>query len=249
SMTWRLFGNGFVGAFEDRFVLDQFEWCAHERTRKPHQAWGFKTAFRNIGLYRKFGVHRPKGLVTEREDEVRWVDGSGRPMPASYLDSGWRSSKRAGGYGLVTLNHYALRSSESYLVKRDRGRVNHVDRDQGLAYWFRMNHNAVRDRSIANKLPRAREEFERLTADPEIAAMQARCAAAHRAKIAALMERPDYRALYETIESKRMRNLSRMLDRFGNAIFDKGPEAVPPEDLDEADRRPDPLAAPDRAAS
>ncbi|MEM8753678.1 MAG: glycosyltransferase family 2 protein, partial [Pseudomonadota bacterium] len=59
SMTWRLFGNGFVGGFEDRFVLDQFEWCAHERTRKPHQAWGFKTAFRNIGLYRKFGVHRP----------------------------------------------------------------------------------------------------------------------------------------------------------------------------------------------
>ena len=45
----------------------------------------------------------------------------------------------------MQLNHYAVRSAESFLVKRDRGRVNHVDRDQGLNYWFRMNHNADSD--------------------------------------------------------------------------------------------------------
>ncbi|MEM7525036.1 MAG: glycosyltransferase family 2 protein [Pseudomonadota bacterium] len=235
SMTWRLFGNGFVRDFEDGFVTERLTWCAHERARKPHQAWGFKTAFRNTGIYRKFGVHRPKGLKPGRIKDIKWIGSTGRPMPEAYHEAGWRASKLTWGYNLVTLNHYSLRSSESYLVKRDRGRVNHVDRDQGLAYWFRMNHNAVEDRSIVTKLPGAKAEYARLMADPDIAAMQARCVAAHRAKIKELMRRPDYRALFETIESKRMKNLSRMLMNFGNAIFDKGPDAVPKEFIAKAD--------------
>lgn len=235
SMTWRLFGNGFVRDFDDRFVTEQFAWCAHPRARKPHQAWGFKTAFRNLGIYRKFGVHRPKGLKPDRAGEIAWVDANGRAMPESYHESGWRASKRNWGYGLVTLNHYSLRSSESYLVKRERGRVNHVDRDQGLAYWFRMNHNAEEDRSILPKLPAAKAEFERLMADPEIRAMHERCVEVHRAKIAQLKERPDYLDLFETIESRRMRNLSRMLENFGNAVFLEGPGAVPAEFTAKAD--------------
>ncbi|MEO1612804.1 MAG: glycosyltransferase family 2 protein, partial [Pseudomonadota bacterium] len=159
--------------------------------------------------------------------------------PESYHEAGWRASKHNWGYGLVTLNHYSLRSSESYLVKRDRGRVNHVDRDQGLAYWFRMNHNAVEDRSILSKLPAAKAEFDRLMDDPDIRAMHERCVAAHRAKIEELMERPDYRELFETIESKRMKNLSRMLANFGNAIFHEGPHAVPEEFLRQADELED----------
>jgi hypothetical protein len=53
----------------------------------------------------------------------------------------WRSTFETVGYDLVQLNHYAVRSAGSFLVKRDRGRVNQVDRDQGLAYWFRMIRN------------------------------------------------------------------------------------------------------------
>lgn len=40
--------------------------------------------------------------------------------------NGWRSTIETYGYDLVQLNHYAVRSAESFLVKRDRGRVNHV---------------------------------------------------------------------------------------------------------------------------
>ena len=235
SMTWRLFGNGFTRDFRDEFVTERLQYCAHARARKPHQAWGFKTAFRNSGIYRKFGVHRPKGLKPDRAAEINWVDSNGRQMPESYHQAGWRASKHNWGYGLVTLNHYSLRSSESYLVKRDRGRVNHVDRDQGLAYWFRMNHNAERETSILSKLPAAKAEFARLMEDADIRAMHERCVAAHRAKIAELMERPDYRELFEAIESRRMKNLSRMLMNFGNAIFHEGPHMVPEEFLAEAD--------------
>lgn len=227
SMTWRLFGNGDVEDFQDQPIIGQFDRAAPHFVRKPHQAWGFKTMFRNLGFYKKYGVHRPKGLRPEYLDQINWVNGSGRRMPDEILRTGWRSNAATVGYDLVTLHHYSLRSAESFLVKRDRGRVNHVDRDQGLAYWFRMNHNPETDRSMIAKLPMMQAEMDKFLADPEIAAMHAACVAAHRDKIAELKARPDYRAFYGEITGARLRALSRMLDQFGNQVFTDGPESIP----------------------
>lgn len=229
ALTWRLFGNADVAGYEDRFVTEQFTHCAPELVRKPHQAWGFKTLFRNIDIYRKLGVHRPKGLRPDLWDQVRWLNGSGRPLPREMFRNGWRSSVETYGYDWVQLNHYALRSVESFLVKRDRGRVNHVDRDQGLNYWFRMNHNAVEDRSILRMIPAARAEFDRLMADPEIAALHEGAVAAHRAKIAELMAVKANRALFADLTGERLRALSRMLQSFGSAVFSAGPGVIPPD--------------------
>jgi len=227
SLTWRLFGNADITKFTDGFITGQFFRAAPEYIRKPHQAWGFKTMFRPLGYYKKFGVHRPKGLRPEALDQIRWINSNGHPMPAKILRNGWRSSANNRGYGLVTLNHYALRSAESFLVKRFRGRVNHVDRDQGMHYWFRMNTNATEDRSILNKLPRARTEFDRMMADPEIRAMHDRCVAAHRARIDSLLENAEYAALFDEITGDRMRALSQRLHYFGSQVFMDGPDAVP----------------------
>ena len=81
-------------AYEDRFVIEQFTRCAPRFIRKPHQAWGFKTLFRNIDIYRKLGVHRPKGLRPDLWEQVRWLNGSGRPMPREMFRNGWRSTHR-----------------------------------------------------------------------------------------------------------------------------------------------------------
>jgi len=76
-------------------------------------------------------------------------------------------------------------------------------------------------------LPAAKAEFERLMADPEIAAMHAACVKAHQAKIAELLGQPDYVELLGEITGERLRDLSRMLDNFGNQVFLDGPSAVP----------------------
>ncbi len=233
SATWRLFGNGGVRAYADRFVTEQFTACAPELIRKPHQAWGFKTLFRNLALYRKLGVHRPKGLNPDLWDQVRWLNGSGRPMPREMFRNGWRSSLQTYGYDWVQLNHYAARSAESFLVKRDRGRVNHVDRDQGLNYWFRMNHNATQDTSVLPRLAMARAEFDRLTADPDIADAHRAAVAAHRARIAELREKNDYAAFYAALTAPRMERLCRLQAHFGASVFKAGPEVIPADlDLD-----------------
>lgn len=229
SMNWRLFGNADIAEFQDGFITEQFTRCAPEYCRKPHQAWGFKTLFRNIGLFKKLGVHRPKGLKPQLVEAVNWVNGSGKPLPRTMYRNAWRSTTETYGYGMVTLNHYAVRSAESFLVKRDRGRVNHVDRDQGTAYWFRMNNNAEEDTSILARLPAARAEFARLMADAEIAAQHAACVAAHRQRIDELMQVPDFAALYDELTGRRLRRLSRMHGHFGAGVFLAGPDVIPDE--------------------
>ncbi|NNE89456.1 MAG: glycosyltransferase family 2 protein, partial [Silicimonas sp.] len=126
SMPWRLFGGAGVHSFEDVPVTHQFTKAAPAFMPRPYQAWAFKTLYRNAGLFRRLGVHRPKGLQPAFRDSILWVTGSGKPLPSETWRSAWRVGMANWGYDLVTLNHYAVRSAESFLIKRDRGRVNHV---------------------------------------------------------------------------------------------------------------------------
>ncbi|WP_197917615.1 glycosyltransferase family 2 protein [Thiosulfatihalobacter marinus] len=227
SCTWRLFGNSDVHGYADEPLIAQFTRCAHEITRKPHQAWGFKTLYRNIGLFKKLGVHRPKGLNPQLWNEINWVNGSGQPLPKDMYRNAWRSTTETVGYDLVQLNHYAVRSAESFLVKRDRGRVNHVDRDQGLAYWFRMNNNVDEDTSIQRMIPMMQAEMDRLLADPEIAEAHAFSVDRHRAKIDALRETDNYANFYAELTGPRMEKLARLHPHFGANVFLAGPEVIP----------------------
>jgi hypothetical protein len=231
AMTWRLFGNCDVHEYVDRPITEQFLRSAPEFARKPHQAWGFKTLFKNIGLFKKMGVHRPKGLNPQLWEDINWVNGSGNPLPREMFRNGWRSTTETYGYDLVQLNHYAVRSAESFLVKRDRGRVNHVDRDQGLAYWFRMNNNYEEELSIQARLPIMRAELERLLSDPEIRAAHDSAVAAHRAKIAELRATENYANFYADLTGDRLEKLSRLHNHFGSNVFLSGPEVVPDEVL------------------
>ncbi len=229
SCTWRLFGNADVHEFDDDPIIGQFDRCAEEFTRKPHQAWGFKTLFRNVGIFKKLGVHRPKGLNPQLWEQINWVNGSGKAMPPTDYRNAWRSTADTYGYDLVSLNHYAVRSAESFLVKRDRGRVNHVDRDQGLAYWFRMNNNSVEETTIQRMIPAVRAEMDRLLSDPDIAKAHAGCVDAHRQKIEELKATERFSKFYDDLCSDRLQRMSRMHQYFGAKVFLGGPEVVPDE--------------------
>ncbi|NNE78977.1 MAG: glycosyltransferase family 2 protein [Silicimonas sp.] len=229
SMPWRLFGNADRHRFEDRPVTELFPHAAPQYAPRPLQAWAFKTIYRNAGLFRRMGVHRPKGVDKAAQGQMRWVDGSGRGIPANTWRACWRVSKANWGYDMVSINHYAVRSAESFLVKRDRGRVNHTTRDQGEAYWFRMNHNAEEDRSI-RRLDAARAaEMDRLLALPGVADAHRAAVDWHRDRIKTLLADPDHAALYASITSPRLENLSRMTTRFGARVHFLGPHLIPDE--------------------
>lgn len=196
AMTWRLFGHNGVTELRDDFVIDQFDACAPKYCPKPHTVWGFKTLFRNIGAYRKISCHRPNKLEEAFEDKVKWVNGSGQDMTRDAAHNGWRSSKANVGYDLLQLNHYALRSAESFLIKRQRGRALHVDRSIGINYWIRMDWSDYRDITIKRNLPRLRLEYDRLMADPVLKQAHQAGLDWHQAKAAELHATPEFAELY-----------------------------------------------------
>ncbi|HHH89401.1 MAG TPA: glycosyltransferase family 2 protein [Aliiroseovarius sp.] len=210
AMTWRMFGHNGVTRLADKLVIDQFDRAAPTYCPKPHTVWGFKTMVRNIGAYAKLSCHRPNKLDPARAGDVRWVNGSGRPMGPGVAEHGWRSSLSTIGYDLIQLNHYALRSAESYLIKRQRGRALHVDRSIGLNYWVRMDWSDYRDLSIKRNVARLEAELARLKSDPELARLHRAGFDWHRARARALHQNPEFEELYQNALKTRLAPLERV---------------------------------------
>lgn len=199
AMTWRCFGDGGNIAYRDDLMIGQFMLAAPELMPTPAQAWGVKTLYRNDGLFGKMGVHIPQDPSEARIGEIVTVNGSGQILPDSHKTGKWRSDRSSYGYDLVQLNHYAVRSVESFLIKRDRGRVNHMDHDQGLAYWQMMSHNHAPENSVQRHLARTRTAFEALLRDAELARLHTQAVTWHRTRIAALKKNADFARLFDAI--------------------------------------------------
>ncbi|CUH43878.1 glycosyltransferase family 2 protein [Ruegeria atlantica] len=196
SMTWRLFGNAGVVRYEDRFLSDQFRQAAREQTYRPPQAWGFKTMFQRE-IWDGLGVHRPKKPTVETIEECHWYNGSGQLMPERYYEKSWRSARDSVGYEFVQVNHYALKSCESYLVKKMRGRAHHLGESLGLEYWNMMNQNAETNTSIDVVLDRKRGFYYEMLSDPEVARLHHASCDLHRQQIAQLRDLPEMKDLMQ----------------------------------------------------
>lgn len=210
AMTWRLFGHNGVERLQDRLVIEQFDHAAPRYCPKPHTNWGFKTMTRNLGTYEKLSCHRPTKPVQSRLDTLRWYNGSGKVMSPQYHEKGWRSDRANIGYDLVQLNHYALRSAEAFLVKRQRGRALHVDRSIGLGYWMRMDWNGYPDHTIKRNIPRVRAEMDRMFQDAELRHLHEQALAWHHAKIAELRALPEFDQLYRQVMDIRLSEAERV---------------------------------------
>ncbi|MDU8945827.1 glycosyltransferase family 2 protein [Ovoidimarina sediminis] len=193
SICWKLFGNGGHTAYRRGFVTEQFFRCAPENRFPNFRARGVKTLFRNSGKFARMGVHRPR--LCDPPEPCIWVDGGGNPVSEAFQHRGWKASPGF-THDYARLHHYAVRSVESFLVKRDRGRTNHVNVDQGLEYWRHMNANHRPDKSILERLSAARLEYGRLLADDVLASLHEQACRWHEDKINELLGRegwPEFR--------------------------------------------------------
>ncbi|SDD99147.1 glycosyltransferase family 2 protein [Ruegeria marina] len=196
TLTWRLFGNGDVTRFADEPVTRQFTRCAPEILYWPWRASMFKTLYRNDGIYRKLGVHRPRNPVPERLDEARWFDSHGRELDAQFRESRIFSSYGRPNYGLAQLNHYPLGAMESYILKADRGRAVHSDHMLDVDYWVERNFNSDTDTSIARMETRSEPIRQGWMEDAKLARLHRRAVAWRQKRFTELMKQEPYRALF-----------------------------------------------------
>lgn len=195
-LTWRLFGNCGVRAYEDRPVPEQFLRAAPAVMGWPWRAAMFKTLFRNDGSYGRLGVHRPRQPDRTRLDAQRWFDGSGRRLRPAFHSGRVFSDYGQDNYRLVQLNHYPLGAMESYVLKCDRGRANREASATGLSYWVERNFCAEEDRTILALSPRSGPIREALGADPVLGPLHAAAVRWRRERFEALMRDEDWRGLF-----------------------------------------------------
>lgn len=206
SLCFQYFANGGIEAFADEPVIAQFSrsqnpdiWCADLSAE-------VKSLVRHDFPLQYFGAHRPffkRNL--DKGERPRWTDGSGRPVPYKFLIAAnpnrIRKFPAKGARELATLNHYALRSLDSYLVKNDRGDVNRENRAFDDTYWRERNDPAWEDPSIHRYLPALRAALAELKSDPEIGALHAEAVRLHREKRDELLARPAYRRMRDQLRA------------------------------------------------
>ncbi|MEP2889223.1 glycosyltransferase family 2 protein [Tateyamaria sp.] len=193
SLNFQFFANDGIETFKDAPVIGQFArshnpdmWCGES-------AIEVKSLVRHDFPLQYYGAHRPFQKGKARPE---WTDGSGRKVPHKFLVAAnprrIRRFPANGARAFATLNHYALRSLDSYLVKNDRGDVNRENRAFDDTYWRERNDPAWEDTSIQRYLPDLKAALVELKKDKKIKALHDASVKAHVAKRDELVGQPEY---------------------------------------------------------
>ena len=197
SITFQFFASDGIETYEDAPVISQFLhshnpdiWCAET-------AIEVKSLVRGDFPLDYYGAHRP--FHDDAKEQPAWTDGSGRAVPAPFRRCANKRRIRAfpakGARQFATLNHYALRSLDSYLVKNDRGDVNREHRAFDDTYWRERNDAAYFDDSILRYAEPLRAQMDRLKALPGVGALHEEAVGLHQAKRDALLAQDSYREM------------------------------------------------------
>ena len=170
-----------------------------------NKGWGVKTLFQFDPDCWKLGIHRPKiknkHLETDFPHSIHWLNGSGRPMESYFKFRGWRSIVRTVGYDWAQMNHYAIKSMDSYAIRKFRGNVNNKKDKYNAAYWSLQDRNEVRDEAALRHAPRRNEIFECLLTDPVLAELHHTAVDVVEARLGEFKKTPQYRTLIDDLKT------------------------------------------------
>ncbi len=195
-ITWRIFGSGGVVDWSRAPVTEQYLLAAPVTWNK---GWGVKTLFTFDPDYWKLGIHRPKmktrHIKTDFPDRVKWLTGSGKEMEDYFKFRGWRSITRTVGYDWVQLNHYAVKSVDSYAIRKMRGNVNNKKDKYNSDYWSLQDRNEVRDDTMLRYTEKRNRMIAQLLEDPELNRLHFAALARAEARLGELRPTEAYRDL------------------------------------------------------
>ncbi|MBF9060946.1 glycosyltransferase family 92 protein [Rhodobacterales bacterium HKCCSP123] len=193
AITWRMMGSSGVVEWSDRPLLPQFTLGAPEDFRR---GWGVKTLFRPFP-HLKLGIHRPtvKGAARDpararSQLAMRWVNGSGVPMPPSFLRNGWRGSAATVGRALAEVAHFAVQGHEAYLLRGDRGNVNRKPAKYDATYFAVFDRNEVDLPGLSRWSDRVASLAADWLRDAELSRLRQASVDWHRARLDALRAGP-----------------------------------------------------------
>lgn len=192
------FGFGGIQAYDQAPLTEQFFMTGGEQVGAGTKA---RTAIKSL--------HRVRDDITpfnhfptvkpESYSDVRWRDGSGNALEISPKKPRRKMLQVRQRVEKVQLNHYVVRSVESFLVKHDRGNVFGFDKIDAIRYATEYNHNRVEDRSILNTRAIREAETEALLKLPQVAHWHETCVSRHQERIASLLASEQGAHLFEQL--------------------------------------------------
>lgn len=203
-VTFQFFANNGVDDFADIPVIEQFTHTHNPDIWCDQDAIEVKSLMRCDFPLQYFGAHRPffKSAI-DKDKRPQWTDGSGRDVQFKFKMASTKQRMRQfpakGARDHATLNHYALRSLDSYLVKNDRGDVNRENRNFDDSYWCERNDAAWEDTSIHRYLPKLKKEIAALKSVTGIADLHAASVKRHLGLRDTLMADPAYKKLRQQL--------------------------------------------------
>ena len=108
---------------------------------------------------------------------------------------GWRSIVRTVGYDWVQMNHYAVKSIDSYALRKLRGNVNNKKDKYNSDYWALQDRNEVHDDSILRHAAKRGEIFETLLTDPVLRTLHDTAVEAAEERLRGFKDTPTYAEL------------------------------------------------------
>ncbi|SFJ67098.1 glycosyltransferase family 2 protein [Jannaschia pohangensis] len=202
SFPWKCFGNGGIEPFRDKPLTAQFTVCEPVPRRGGRKSRDVKTLFRNPDAMYHFGLHRPR-VKDEWKDRIVWKSPSGEDISARMNKGQSWLMKWDGCQETAYMHHYPLRSLEAYILKKNRGRANHVGEDLGLDYWDKWNMTGGRDKTLVDGAPGFAEALADLRSDRATRQLHKQGVAWHRAQFAELMEDARYRDLWDELKTRK----------------------------------------------
>ena len=196
SVPWRIFGPNGISSIEDKPVTEQFrmgefKWDAKLR---PNTGKFVKSLYTNQHKFKRMGLHAPIAL-DEQVSKNKWV----LPGGADYNVNGQRTNNPP-LFTHAQVNHYALRSFDSYLVKRARGRANHSHHILGLDYWQRFNLDQEDDKTIDRYAKESRALAQTLKEDPVLGKLHKDALDWHKRKAMSMSMDPENDALIKGLK-------------------------------------------------
>lgn len=209
SIPWRIFGQDGQRDFVDARITRQF--LATERPYVDAQTtpltgkW-MKSISRNNSKYKRQGIHHP--VVSERHEKgLQWVMAGGAPQKTAE-----DRAANPPSWAAAQINHYALRSLDSYLVKRDRGRANHMNETLGLEYHAKFDLNHEIDTSVLRYEAATSVIYEYLMSDKTLRDLHLAAVDWHRRKVAAMRADAKLEPVIAALEASCAQNALRLHD-------------------------------------
>lgn len=186
-ITWRMFSNNGHCALFPGKCTQAFTDAEPLLPQDNAKGRFVKTLFKPHPEIKRMGLHAPV-YKQGRETELRWGSLSQEKDP----EADPRRPTENFGYEIAQVNHYAVRSVDAFLMKRNRGRANHVNETLGLEYWTRWCLGGEEDASIQRHAEHITKEYQQLIEDPVTAQLEEGGRAFQQQKLDSLLQLQDF---------------------------------------------------------